>query len=282
MNQKKLKIAFLFTCFNRKQKTLNILKVISKFIGEGGYDIDVYVVDDSSTDGTIEGIVSSFPSVNVIKGNGELFWAGGMNYGYDHIIQSKINYDHLIVLNDDIEIFDNGLRAFIKEYLYLIAANDSSVLVACFVDFNRVHSYGGFRLTGGLNRLKMLPLLPNGNNQIVDTVNMNLVAIPFASLHQFGFLENYFKHRGADTEWGLRLSKFKVPIYITKKYVGYCNRNADVNTSKDKSLTLIERYKMLLGVKEQPFYQRYLFLKKYGGLFWPFFLVLPYLKLLRP
>jgi len=279
MNQRRTKIAFLFTCFNRKPKTLHILADIFELVKENKLDIDVYVVDDNSVDGTAEAILSEFPAVNLFRGNGALFWAGGMNYGYDKIIQTNIDYDHLVVLNDDIELFDNGLGAFIKEYLYLIASNASSVLAGCFIDYNKVHSYGGYRLTGGPNRLKMLPLLPDGNNQIVDTVNMNLVAIPFVLLRHIGFLASYFKHRGADTEWGLRVSICKVPIYITKNCVGTCNRNTYRNTSKDKSLSIMERYRRLLGVKEQPFLQRYLFMKQYGGLFWPFFLLLPYVKL---
>jgi GT2 family glycosyltransferase len=93
-----MKIAVLLTCFNRKKKTLKCLSslfAISNF--------DVYLVDDASTDGTSEEIQVQYPSVNIIKGNGNLFWNRGMYLAWSYALND--NYDYYLWLNDDVVLY---------------------------------------------------------------------------------------------------------------------------------------------------------------------------------
>ena len=66
-----MKIAALLTCFNRKDKTITCLNSVLNIIPT----CHVYLVDDASTDGTSEAIKQNFPQVNIIQGNGNLFWS---------------------------------------------------------------------------------------------------------------------------------------------------------------------------------------------------------------
>ena len=67
-------IAVLITCHNRKDTTLSCLGRLFSI----RKDIDVYCVDDNSTDGTADAIRENFPQVNLIRGDGNLFWCRGM------------------------------------------------------------------------------------------------------------------------------------------------------------------------------------------------------------
>jgi len=51
------RIAILFTCHNRRVKTLSCLNSIEKQAAQGWGKPDIYLVDDGSTDGTAEAVI---------------------------------------------------------------------------------------------------------------------------------------------------------------------------------------------------------------------------------
>ena len=74
-------IALLLTVHNRKDLTLKCLESIYQGIqlcASDTYSFNVYMVDDASVDGTSEEVSKRYPSVNIISGNGELYWCRGM------------------------------------------------------------------------------------------------------------------------------------------------------------------------------------------------------------
>lgn len=58
------------------------------------------LVDDGSTDGTLEGAAQEFPEVTVIPGDGSLWWAAAMNLGIDRGFDSGADY--VFVINSDV------------------------------------------------------------------------------------------------------------------------------------------------------------------------------------
>ena len=71
-----MKIAVLMTCHNRKESTLRCLRGLPS-------DLDVFLVDDASTDGTSDAVrevsrAERDGRVEVREGNGSLYWAWGM------------------------------------------------------------------------------------------------------------------------------------------------------------------------------------------------------------
>ena len=68
------KIAILITVHNRKEKTLACLKNLYAQQLPNAVEIEVYLTDDSCTDGTVEAIRIHYPQTNIIKGDGNLFW----------------------------------------------------------------------------------------------------------------------------------------------------------------------------------------------------------------
>ena len=69
------KVLGLMTCFNRKEKTIRALNNLIQ--GNSEIEMSFIVADDGSTDGTSEAL-GEIPNVTVLKGNGSLFYSGGM------------------------------------------------------------------------------------------------------------------------------------------------------------------------------------------------------------
>ena len=93
------KVAVLLTCHNRVEKTL---KCLSKLFGQQvdeSVKVTVYLVDDGSTDGTGIAVKDRYPDINVIYGDGSLFWNGGMHQAFAEAL--KVGFDYYLWLNDD-------------------------------------------------------------------------------------------------------------------------------------------------------------------------------------
>lgn len=92
------RIAIIMTCFNRKEKTL---KCLGSLLADSEHNLQVYMVDDGSTDGTGDAVKVSFPQVNVIRGDGNLFWNRGMHMAFSKAVE--VGYDFYLWVNDDVE-----------------------------------------------------------------------------------------------------------------------------------------------------------------------------------
>jgi len=101
-----VKIAVSLTCYNRKSKTRDCLQSFYSATSDlQNVLFDIYLIDDNSSDGTAEMIEEEFPEVHLIKGSGNLYWAGGMRLAWTKAIESKIDYDGFLLINDDV-VFD--------------------------------------------------------------------------------------------------------------------------------------------------------------------------------
>ena len=86
-----IEIAVLMTVHNRKSTTLNCLEHLYANNLEG-YQYQVYLVDDASTDGTADAVQKMFPKVKIIHGNGELYWNRGMIKAWEEAAKDKPDF----------------------------------------------------------------------------------------------------------------------------------------------------------------------------------------------
>lgn len=268
-----MKNKVLLTCFNRSEKTLNCINQLCKIFSQK----DIFVIDDASTDGTYELINSKFPEVQLFKSKGNLYWAGGMRYGYEKI--KSLEFDHLYLVNDDICLKKNWYSSIKNDLSSIANKTEDFILSGCFEDRKGNLSYGGVKKSSILHPLRFKQVAPNGSIQNVDTINMNFTVVPKRTIDNIGFFKNYFIHGGADFEYGLRALKNGTNVFISSKIIGICDRNSDTGTSKDKSLGIFDRLEKFNSIKEQPFKQRIKFFQEHGGPLWFLYFPLPYIRI---
>lgn len=102
-------IFIVIPVFNRKEFTYNCIKSLQQ---QTFKDFKIILVDDGSTDGTEELISQEFSDVIILKGNGNLWWAGATNLGVKYALANSkdVANDFLLTLNNDLEVPENYLQ----------------------------------------------------------------------------------------------------------------------------------------------------------------------------
>ncbi|UAB84824.1 glycosyltransferase family 2 protein [Zunongwangia sp. SCSIO 43204] len=208
-------IAVLLTVFNRKKKTLECLrKLYDQRIPEA-YSLEVYMVDDGSSDGTSNAVALEFPKVNVIRGNGDLFWNRGMHKAWIEAMNKK-NYDFYLWLNDDTFIFEGALETIILD-----SKNKDDRSIIC----GTTQSLSGSKLSyGGRNENGEL-IRPSNVLKECKYMNGNFVLIPKFVNDLVGTIDPVFRHSIGDLDYGLRAQKKGVQVFVASKVIGACDNH---------------------------------------------------------
>jgi len=210
------KIAALLTCHNRREKTLQSLGLLFEAALPKNYKLNVFLVDDGSTDGTSKAIKKSFPEVNVIRGDGNLYWNGGMNLAWK-TAEKEYSYDFFLWLNDDTYILQNALEILLKESEL---KNNQSIICG------KTKSQLTGKVTyGGLNLDNRGFILDNNVIEKCDYFNGNIVLIPRSVFEELGFLETGFVHCLGDYDYGLRAREKNISSWVTAESVAFCENN---------------------------------------------------------
>lgn len=282
------RIAALLTCYNRKLLTLACLKALFNQKLKSEVTIDVYLVDDGSTDGTAEAVTQSYPQVKILQGDGSLFWNGGTRLAFAEAI--KHDYDYYLWLNNDTLLNPNALSNLLETFQHLRAQGEHRAIVAgSTCDPNtKALTYGGVIRRSRWRPLKFDLLEPGEVAKRCDTINGNCVLIPREVVQVVGNLEPAFTHYAGDWDYGLRAQRQGCTVWVAPGYVGTCSQNYQPGDEADSSVAISEGLKKIsqpkgLPVKEQvlhPFGEWKVFAQRHGGLLWPIYWLIPYRRLL--
>ncbi len=255
-------IAVLMTCHNRKEKTVQSLKEL--FNQEGLYTdftIKVYLVDDGSTDGTGLEVQKTFPTVNVLKGDGNLFWNRGMYTAWQSAAMG--NYKFYLWLNDDTNLYRNALTEMLGAAK---ATGYKSIICGCTESPSNKGelTYGGGKLEGKNYKSNY----PNGNLGECDIINGNCVLIPQHVFKKVGNLDWQFIHAIGDNDYSLRAKKAGISSYTTGNFVATCEKHETLPKWCLPKVKLRDRINNLyspLGYSH-PYYH-FIYEKKHFGIF---------------
>lgn len=230
-------IAALFTCYNRKQKTLNALESLKQVSLPEDHVLDIYLVDGGSSDGTVESVKQHFPDVKVWIKQG-VYWAGGMREAWQVAANSQ-HYDYFLLLNDDVCFHNDMLLSMFSDEEGLFKTFKTKVvLVGSTIDpeTNNI-SYGGRKLTKK-GRSKSRLLTPDNDfPQECELGNANIMLVPSEIYKGVGMLSNHYTHGIADYDYTLRVIESGFKVYVCSRVCGECADDHGKNwLSADHSL----------------------------------------------
>ena len=267
-------IAVLITCHNRCDTTIACLEALY----QQDTVFDVFLVDDGSSDGTTDAVISNYPKVNIIKGSGDLFWVGGMRVAFAKAL--KDNYSYYFWLNDDTLLEPNALSKLLNAHQVLIERNyPNSIVVGSAKDpATGEHTYGGTVHSKGWFSNTFKSIKPDRELKECDTMQGNIVLIPSSVAEKVGNLDAAFIHTMGDLDYGLRARKLGCSVWIAPGYMGVCSRNYVNGSWADTSLSWIERLRKVVQTKAFPINAWTVFVKRHSGNFWFIYWTFPYLR----
>jgi len=216
MKVKLPEIAILLACHNRREKTIRCIKSLVEQQGiSETYTVEIFLVDDASTDGTADQVAQQFPEVNIIKGDGNLFWSRGMRLAWKTSAEKK-EFDFYLWVNDDVIVFPNAILIMLESNLK--AGMNAIICGTTQSEITQEYTYGGQTRKGKV-------VIPNDSLQECVIMNGNFVLISDQVYKKVGMIDSFYHHAIGDHDYGLQAIKKGVKIFIPPGYIGTCEEH---------------------------------------------------------
>ncbi len=274
-----MRIAVLMTSHNRCEKTLLCLEALLNAVMPAGALLHVILVDDGSDDGTSDAVHSFYSSVEILLGDGSLYWNRGMHWAFAHAM--KRDFDFYLWLNDDTILDSDALIKLADTYKALSAIHGEKVVVVGSTrDEDGRLSYGGSVAQGRLRRFQYRKVWDSTKPIECEVMNGNCVLIPRRVTEIIGNLDPVFEHAMGDTDYALRIRRAGGRVFVAPGFVGVCSNNPVSQTFMDKKISRAARFKHITSRKGLPVKSWLCFTRRHGGFLWPLYFAWPYFKTL--
>lgn len=267
-------------CHNRRENTLSCLRALKRQSISERLLIEVYLLDDGSTDGTSEAVRNEFSNVHVIEGDGNLYWNRGMHTSFAAAI--KEGFDYYVWLNDDSILYENAFEVLLHSSAQLKNSGIECAIIGSAMQdpVSGKFTYGGvkrYRVRWG--RIKLERIAPANEMIQCEASNGNCVLIPAIVAKTIGNLDPVYLHRWGDHDYCFRALKHGCSVWLAPGYLGTCEKNPTDGTWEDVSLPILDRIRKLNSPRGYQFRDYVVYTWRHRGSWWLIYLIWPYLKI---
>ncbi|MGK0701213.1 glycosyltransferase family 2 protein [Priestia flexa] len=246
----KVKVVILIPIHNGVTETL---RCIESIYNSTYSNFDIIVIDDGSIDNSQTIINKDFKDVKFLKGNGDLWWSGGMNEGIKYTLNNYNRNDIVILLNNDNIIQNNMIETLVKS----IENNPNSIICS------KVYIEGAddqLLFAGGSARIKKGGLFIKGYYEAdtgkfdklkeVDWCGGMGVAIPISIIKSVGYFDNInFPQYFGDADYMYRAKRKGIKILYNPSSVCWNDRGQTGFSLGESKVNLSALRNLLFNIK---------------------------------
>lgn len=260
--------------------TLSCLQALFLNRKSNSVRLDAVLVDDGSSDGTVDAVKGNFPLVKIEYGDGSLFWNRGMHRAQE--VAMRALPDFVLWLNDDTMLSEDALDRLLSAYEQLSRkVGHAVIVVGATVDrITKNLTYAGMERVSAIRPLQFRKVWHPEETRECQAMNGNIVLIPRQIVERLNNLDPVYEHAMGDIDYALRARAAGFRIFVAGGVMGYCSNNPVAGTEADRDLPFRARWKKLMGPKGLPPRSWLHFTSRHGSVVWPLFFAWPYVRFL--
>jgi GT2 family glycosyltransferase len=259
---KEKKIYIILPVHNRMditQKFINYLNLQSykKF--------HLILIDDGSADGTSEAVRNTISELTIIRGNGNLWWAGGLQEGFNWIKNHVKNpQDLILIINDDTffkeDFLKNGVKLISKNPSSIICAERYSLETKNILDKGVKVNWWNFSFN------------PMPNPEEINCLSTNGIILTVGDfLKTGGFIPEKLPHYASDYEFTIRANRLGLKLKTFPEFKLWSNEKT-TGLQNIESKNVLKYLRDLFSIKSA---KNPVTLSKFVFLSAPIFFILP-------
>ena len=232
------KVIIVTPVHNRSEETFQCLKSLGR-AEKSGLDVHIIVVDDGSTDGTSEIIKREFPEVEILQGDGSLWYTAGTNRGIEAALRH--NPEYVLAINND-SVFDENCVTYLVE---CAESHPNSVVGALLLNWETPHKV--FQVSpkwdlwrGGVRHWhnQTVWTVPD-KPWAVELIVGNCVLYPVEAIRRVGLMDEKRLVQYGDAEYTPRIRRKGWNLLIEPRARVFCKPNDTITGFR--SLPLSEK-----------------------------------------
>lgn len=276
------RLCVLVCCHNRREQTLACLRAVAASRDVAKVTINAVLVDDGSADGTAEAVRAEFRWVEVLQGDGTLYWCRAMHLAFAQAMRE--GHDAYLWLNDDTLLVPDAIARLLATAAERRANFGQPVIIVGTLghgeDGKLQASYGGRVARSRWRRTAWRLLAPKERPLALHTMDGNLVLVTAEAARRSGNLDPAYEHAMGDHDYGLRARAAGVGLWLAPGLLGRCAPNPREGGFDDITLPLAARWRHLLSRKGLPWRSWARFTRRHAGWAWPLYFAWPYVRVL--
>ncbi len=237
---KKPRVGVIIVTYNSAKTIVGCLKSVSKLQYP---DLEIIVIDNTSTDDTVKIISQQFKQISCIQNNNNIGFAQANNQGIEILQQKKCDY--VLLLNPDTEVKET----LIIELLIPFSHSEHVGVSGCAISYKKQQKiwYAG----GSFNRLfcytrhtKMNQSLSTLDTMIHDTdfITGCCMLIRTTIFEKIGLLDTKFQFYFEDAEFCLRARHAGFSSVVIEKTLVYHDVSSSAGEAGSNSLSPFKAY----------------------------------------